>query len=119
MVVPGKALTQLAERDLQTRLGGSGILVPNSLKILPPADAETKVEGNTITFPLRAQATAIKAIDEAQVRRDIQGKTVPEARDLLAKKYPLAAEPRITLFNAWPLERLPFLAFRIQVKINP
>lgn len=119
IVVPGEALLQLAKRELQAQLSGSGALVSNSLKVLPPADAEVKVEGNTITFPLRAQATVTKIIDEAQVRRDIQGKTVPEAKDLLAKKYPLAAEPHITLLNAWPLERLPFLAFRIQVRVTP
>ena len=53
---------------------------------------------------------------ESQLRRDVQGQTLEQARLILAKRYRLAGEPTVTLQNAW-LGRLPLLGMRIRVDV--
>ncbi len=114
LVVPGDGLNKLAEGALQAKVSGQSSLVAGSFKLTAPSDVT--VEGTSVSLRLQAAASTIVRLDEAQIRRELQGVPLSQARQLLAQKYRLAAEPQITLENAWLLDRLPFFGFQIQIK---
>lgn len=114
VTVPVDGLNKLAESAVEAKIPAGATLIPGSLKLGPPRDVS--VEGGTVTFWAEARATTIVGLDVAQLRRDLQGQTLEEARQILAQRYRLAGEPTITLRNAW-LGRLPMLGMRIEVDV--
>jgi hypothetical protein len=59
--------------------------------------------------------TAAPVVDKAGIIAAIRGKTVRAAKEYIAGALGLESEPEIQLRNSW-LERLPFLAMRINLK---
>ena len=114
LTVPADGLNKLAENAVEARIQAGATLVPGSIKLGTPS--EVSVDGNTITFRAEAQAAATVGLDVSQLRRDLQGQTLEQARQILAQRYRLAGEPTITLQNAW-LGRLPMLGMRIRVDV--
>ena len=114
LTVPVDGLNKLAEYAVEAKIPAGAALVPGSIKLGTPS--EVSVEGNTLTFRAEVQAAAIVGLDVSQLRRDLQGQTLEQARQILAEQYRLASEPTITLQNAW-LGRLPMLGMRIRVDV--
>jgi hypothetical protein len=114
LTVPADGLNRLVENAVESSVPAGAALVPGSIKMGAPN--EVSVEGNTITFRTEARAATVVGVDVAQLRRDLEGKTLEQARQILADRYELAGEPTITLRNAW-LGRLPTLGMRIQVDV--
>ncbi len=69
-------------------------------------------------FQMSVRASSSATIEPAVVQKALVGKTVPEATAYLSQQFELAADPRIELLFS-PLGRLPWLAQRIHVQVQP
>lgn len=86
--------------------------------------AEEDVGPGLYTFFVTAHGYAAAALDPGAAVALVRGQRLPEARERLLAAFPLAEEPRITVWPEWPerlkwLERMPLLALRIQVHVVP
>ena len=115
LAVAADGLKKLAQEALEAEQSAGGQLVPGSVVVGRPL--EIQVDGQSATFRIEAEASSVVGLDLQQVRRDILGLTVPQAEQLLVKRYRLNRDPDITLQNGW-LGRLPLLGFRIQVVLS-
>lgn len=86
--------------------------------------AEEEVGLGAFTLFVTAHGTSNALLNTAEAASLIRGKRVADARESLLAEFPLAAEPRITLWPAWPerlkwLERMPLIPLRISVRVEP
>ncbi len=86
--------------------------------------AEEDIGPGQFTFFVTARGYAAVALDTDEAVELIRGQRVADARELLLAEFPLAEEPRFTLWPEWPqqlrgLERLPLLPLRTQVRVVP
>jgi len=86
--------------------------------------AEEDIGPGRLTLFVTAHGYAAAALDTSTTVALIRGQRVDEARERLLAEFPLAEEPRITIWPEWPeqlewLERLPLLPLRISVQVVP
>jgi hypothetical protein len=86
--------------------------------------AEEDIGPGQFTFFVTARGFASIALNSDRAVDLIRGQPVAQAREILQSEFPLAEEPRLTLWPEWPdrlkwLERFPMLPLRISVKILP
>jgi hypothetical protein len=114
LVVPGDRLAKLVEASMQGKVVEAATPVSGSVKFTAPSDVQ--LDGTALTFRIQAQVATTARLSAGQIRLDVQGKSLDEARRLLSQRYRLAAAPEILLRNA-VIDRLPFLPFRIEVRV--
>lgn len=108
-------LEAVVELILERQLQAGYQLLPGSIRveILPGG----KFQGIQLRQPIRAIGYAIPQIDPDKVAAAVQGKSVDEAKDLLASRLSLAQPPEIRVMS--PLWfRMPWLTFRIAVFVD-
>jgi hypothetical protein len=77
---------------------------------------EAQEEDGKYQVKLKVKAPAVAKIDKALVRDEIRGLPIPKAIEKL-KALPLRREPYLEISPSW-LGRVPWLPFRIEVKIK-
>jgi hypothetical protein len=124
-------------RGLKVDAGNARAVAYNALaRSLPPGHqlvdarydlgevAEEDVGPGLYTFFVTARGYAAAALDPGAAVELVRGQRVAVARERLQAAFPLAEEPRITIWPEWPeslkwLERMPLLTLRIQVQVVP
>jgi hypothetical protein len=86
--------------------------------------AEEDIGPGQFTFFVTARGYASIALDSDRAVELIRGQPLDRAREILRSEFPLAEEPRLTLWPRWPdrlelLERFPLLPLRISVQVVP
>ncbi|CAG0945497.1 hypothetical protein ANRL1_02384 [Anaerolineae bacterium] len=109
-------LTTMAGAILEKQMPEGYQLMPDGVKVevLPGG----KYQGIAFRFPFRATAYTTPQIDTGKVSRAVQGRSVDDAASYLASQIKLARPPEISVMPmGWM--RLPLLAFRIAVFVEP
>ena len=86
--------------------------------------AEEDIGPGQFTFFVTARGFASIALNSDRAVDLIRGQPVAQAREILRSEFPLAEEPRLTLWPEWPdrlkwLECFPLLPLRISVQVLP
>jgi hypothetical protein len=80
--------------------------------------AEEDIGPGQFSFFVTARGYSTAAVNVAEAASLVRGKSVARAQDRLLDAYPLAEEPAISVWPAWP-GRVPLLPVRISVQIVP
>ncbi len=100
---------------LVRRLPPDHVLVGTEFEIREPTAGP---ENGVIQFAVSAVGYAAAEVDPEVVRQTVRGKSLPQAADLLADRWPLAQPPQIQVWPRW-LTRMPLLPLRITVQVTP
>lgn len=103
--------------EIESRLGDELVMSPGTLTFARSADVSVD-EAGRVSFDITASADAVAAIDPEAVRAAARWQPADQAADLLYRQFPIAAKPQITIWPGW-FQRLPWLAWRIEVSIEP
>jgi len=81
-----------------------------------------QMDGRSVLLDVSASAPLVVGIDRGEVRSTVTGLTAEEAEQVLVETFSLAADPVVEIRPDWIkrweiLDRVPLLAFRIQVMI--
>jgi len=91
-------------------------LLPDGVNVEPQSGG--KYQAIAFRFPIRVIGYATPQVDTAKVGRALQGRSVSDAKSYLASAINLAQPPEISVTPlGW--NRLPFLALRIAVFVEP
>jgi hypothetical protein len=108
-------LTSVVELILSKQLQAGYQILPNGVKVEPLSGG--KFQGIQLRQPIRGIGYAVPQIDVSKVAVAVQGKSIDEARALLASRLSLAQPADIRVMP--PLWfRLPWFAFRIAVFVD-
>jgi hypothetical protein len=85
-------------------------------------EEDVTMEGRNVLLDVTASAPLVVNIDRGQVRSAVAGLTADEAAQVLDTSFALDAPPAVEILPDWIsrwewLDRVPFLAFRIQVVV--
>ena len=106
----------VGETRLRSQLGGSLLLIPDSMTI-KKSDVMQVDQAGRVTFEVAATAQARAAIDIAHVRELSRWQPADQVVDTLYTELPLAAKPEVTVWPDW-FQRLPWLPWRIEVEVK-
>jgi hypothetical protein len=108
--VDESTVTALAESRIQAEVPAQYSLVPGSEKaVIGPAQAD----GQVAVFPVTATASQVRHLDPDTLRQMVQGKSVDEARAILA-------EYGTVVIETWPgfVSSIPSLGWRLTLTID-
>ncbi|MFI5199671.1 MAG: hypothetical protein ACHQXL_04800, partial [Candidatus Limnocylindrales bacterium] len=108
--VDESTVTALAESRIQAEVPAQYSLVPGSEKaVIGPAQAD----GQVAVFPVTATASQVRHLDPDTLRQMVQGKSVDEARAILAEFGTVQIE-------TWPgfVNSIPSLGWRLTLTID-
>jgi hypothetical protein len=115
LAIDREDLNAVMQLLLEKQLQAGYRLLPNGVKV--ETQPGGKFQGIQLRQPIRAVGYAIPQIDPAKVAVAVQGKSVEEAKALLASRLALAQPAEIRVMP--PLWfRMPWLAFRIAVFVD-
>ncbi len=106
----------VAYSDLSRRLPPGYVLVDAHFDL--GEVAEEDVGPGRFAFFVTARGVAAAALDADAAVALIRGQRVSDAREQLLVEFPLAEDPRMTVWPEW-LERMPLLPMRISVEVVP
>ncbi len=93
-------------------------LIPQGLSFRRGAAAPVDGSDQLYQFTMQGVGFAAADLDIGRATRQIAGKSIDEARDLLKQALPLRSDPQITVYPGW-LPWMPWLSFRIHTEVNP
>jgi hypothetical protein len=102
-------VTSLAERRITSLVGTGYSLVEGSVTTVVGSPT---IENGTVTVPVTARASEVREISADQIRSEIVGKSLPEARDYLAG----LGTATISMSPSWA-DTMPSFDFRIDVEL--
>jgi len=73
------------------------------------------VEDGAVSFAMKGVASAVAEVDEGAIKEAIRGKPLDLAEEYLRQNLRLEEAPLIEVTPTWWLERMPWLAFRINI----
>lgn len=115
VAVDGRALESFVKHFLSSRAGEGLALIDESLQI--KRSPEVTTQGNIMTFEITAQGMVAPVIEVEQIKRELRGKKLADARQWLREELDLRSEPRIAVSPEW-WEYLPWLPARLDVTIS-
>lgn len=116
VAVPQQEANALVHALLERRVGWGYELLPQGLEF--QVGDVVSVEGNSISFIIRASGFLSAKIDPGVVKQNVRGKPTTLATSYLRESLPLRAEPVVEVSPDW-LGRVPFFPFRIHVSVEP
>ncbi|HEY63336.1 MAG TPA: hypothetical protein G4O02_02075 [Caldilineae bacterium] len=114
IAVNGAAGEQIALRRMQAQIPKRARVLADSVRY---QRGPVTVREDRVMYSLTATGEMISDIDRAAIRAAIAGLPLDEAQELLAREWPLAAPPEISLEPDW-IGRVPWIPFRIRVQID-
>ncbi len=115
LAIDREDLTAVMQVLLEKQLQAGYRILPNGVKVEPLPGG--KFQGIQLRQPVQAIGYAVPQIDPAKVAAAVQGKSVDEAKALLASRLALAQPAEIRVMP--PLWfRMPWLAFRVAVFVD-
>lgn len=112
----GEDLNQVTRDTLVQQAGTvipNGRLRPETIKVNPPE--VVRVAAGAATLRLQASAVVEAPVDLGGLKRQLLGRSLDEARQILAGQANVA-ESRIATAPSW-VKRMPFLPFRIELSV--
>ncbi len=99
----------IAEARLLSNVGADHRLVEGSVEIVP---GNPTVTGGEVSFPVTARATRVPLLDAAKLLTLVKGRTIDEARSILAQFGDVVITP-------WPewVTSIPGLDSRVTIEI--
>lgn len=113
LAISGNDANRLALDALETQVPQGMALVPETLRF-QPGEVKEFQDGRVI-FMMTVSGSASPVVNEREIVRQIQGKSVSWAEQYLREHLELESEPEILLYNGW-LGRLPILSIRIRIQ---
>jgi hypothetical protein len=114
--VDGQKANDVAQQALTKKIKPGFQMLPQSVQVTPKE--VQRVEGDTVTFLMLAQGSAVASFDEGKIRSDLAGKTLAEAQLYLDSLPNQAERPKIEIFPGW-LGRIARWDFRIYINVAP
>jgi hypothetical protein len=114
--VDGQKANDVAQQALTKKIKPGFQMLPQSVQVTPKE--VQRVEGDTVTFLMLAQGSAVAAFDESKIRSDLAGKTLAEAQLYMDSLPNQAERPKIEIFPGW-LGRIARWDFRIYINVAP
>jgi hypothetical protein len=109
IAVDASPVVKIAETRLLSNVGADHRLVEGSVEIVP---GDPTVSAGEVSFPVTAKATRVPILDPAQLLGLIKGRTVAEARTILAQFGDVVITP-------WPewVTSIPGIESRVTIEI--
>jgi len=109
IAVDSSPVVKIAETRLLSNVGADHRLVEGSVEIVP---GDPTVSGGEVSFPVTAKATRVPILDPAELLGLIKGRTVDEARTILAQFGDVVITP-------WPewVTSIPGIESRVTIEI--
>ena len=109
IAVDSSPVVKIAETRLLSNVGADHRLVEGSVEIVP---GDPTVSGGEVSFPVTAKATRVPILDPAELLGLIKGRTVDEARTIIAQFGDVVITP-------WPewVTSIPGIESRVTIEI--
>jgi Baseplate J-like protein len=109
IAVDASPVIEIAETRLLSNVGADHRLVEGSVEIVP---GDPTVTGGEVSFPVTAKARRVPILDPAELLTLIQGRTIDEARSILAQFGDVVISP-------WPewVSTIPGIESRVTIEI--
>lgn len=107
--VDASPVTKIAETRLLANVGPDHRLVEGSIEVVP---GDPTVTNGEVSFPVTAKAARVRILDPAELLGLIKGRSVEEARSLLAQ----FGEAEVTTWPGW-VSAIPSLDSRLTIEI--
>jgi len=107
----------VGQAEINSRLGETLALIPGTLAFTR-SEAVAVDEAGRIEFEITATAQAGAAINPDAVRARARWQAADQIASVLYQSLPVARKPEVTIWPDW-FQRMPWLAWRIEVEIKP
>jgi hypothetical protein len=107
----------VGQAALERQLGDTLALLPDTVTFTREPLATVGAEGS-VRFNISAEGRARAAIDPEDVRNTARWQLAEQTPNALLAQFPLVAPPEVSVWPGW-FPRLPWLAWRIDVRITP
>jgi len=109
IAVDSSPVMSIAETRLLSNVGADHRLVEGSVEITP---GDPTVTGGEVSFPVTARARRVAILDPAELLAAIKGRTIDEARSILARFGDVVITP-------WPewVTTIPGIESRVTIEI--
>ncbi len=116
LAIDGEDSEGLVRTLLERQMPAGYQLLPGGVRVVPQPGG--KYQGIALRLPIRGVGYATPQIDSAKVARALQGKTFEEAEAFIMSQINLARPLELNISPVgW--NRMPYLAFRIAVFVEP